>query len=94
MSVTQTVEIPANRRITLEVPPEVPVGRVILTFTPAVSPDFDTTDTPRARNKAAWEKLRELTKDSKLTVESFLEMKNADRALEAVIEERAGGSAP
>ena len=35
MTITQTVEIPASRRITLEVPPQVPVGRVILTFTPA-----------------------------------------------------------
>jgi hypothetical protein len=39
----------------------------------------------RAKNKAAWEKLRELTKDSTLTVEKFLEMKNEDRALEAAI---------
>jgi hypothetical protein len=36
--VTQTVDIPANSRLTLEVPPEVPVGRAILTFTPAVLP--------------------------------------------------------
>ena len=35
MIITQTVEIPSSRRITLEVPPQVPVGRVILTFTPA-----------------------------------------------------------
>jgi hypothetical protein len=34
MSVTQTVEIPASRRLTIEVPPEIPVGPVILTFTP------------------------------------------------------------
>jgi len=34
MTITQTVEIPANRRITLEVPREVPAGRVILTITP------------------------------------------------------------
>ena len=32
MTITQTIEIPADRRIT--VPPEVPVGPVILTFTP------------------------------------------------------------
>ena len=32
MRVTQTVEIPANRRITLEVPREIPAGSVILTF--------------------------------------------------------------
>jgi len=34
MSVTQTVEIPANRRLTIDVPREVPAGQVILTFTP------------------------------------------------------------
>ena len=32
MTITQTVEIPADRRIT--VPREVPTGAVILTFTP------------------------------------------------------------
>jgi hypothetical protein len=37
MSVTQTIEIPANRRITIEVPPQIPMGTVILTFTPAES---------------------------------------------------------
>jgi len=37
MAITQTVEIPANRRITLEVPLEVPTGQVVLTFTPAQS---------------------------------------------------------
>jgi hypothetical protein len=38
MSVTQTVEIPASRRLTIDVPCEVPVGRSVLTFTavPAV----------------------------------------------------------
>jgi antitoxin (DNA-binding transcriptional repressor) of toxin-antitoxin stability system len=34
MTITQTVDIPADRRITLEVPREVPVGRTILAFTP------------------------------------------------------------
>ena len=33
MTITQTVEIPADRRIT--VPREVPTGSVIITFTPA-----------------------------------------------------------
>ena len=37
MTITQTIEIPADRRITLEVPREVPTGPVILTFTPARS---------------------------------------------------------
>jgi len=37
MSVTQTVEIPANHWLTIEVPREVPEGRATLTFTPAVT---------------------------------------------------------
>ena len=35
MTITQTVEIPADRRLFVEVPKEVPAGKVILTFTPA-----------------------------------------------------------
>jgi hypothetical protein len=44
MIVTQTIAIPADRRITLEVPREVPVGRAILTFTPATADDHDGLD--------------------------------------------------
>jgi len=39
MTISQTVEIPASRRITLEVPRAVPEGKVILTFTPVVETD-------------------------------------------------------
>ena len=35
MIIEQTIEVPASRRITLDVPPQIPVGKVILTFTPA-----------------------------------------------------------
>jgi hypothetical protein len=35
MTITQTVEIPADRRLIIEVPRELPTGRTILTFTPA-----------------------------------------------------------
>ena len=34
MSITQTVNVPADRRLTIEIPREVPEGPVILTFTP------------------------------------------------------------
>jgi hypothetical protein len=37
MSVTQTVEIPASHRLVIDVPGEVPAGKAILTFTPAVA---------------------------------------------------------
>ena len=35
MTITQTVEIPASHRLTIDVPREIPAGPVILTFTPA-----------------------------------------------------------
>ena len=35
MTITQTVEVPASRRITIEVPREIPPGATIITFTPA-----------------------------------------------------------
>ena len=35
MTITQTVEIPASHRLTIDVPREVPAGPVVLTFTPA-----------------------------------------------------------
>jgi len=43
MSITQTVDIPASHKLTIDVPREVPTGPVILTFTPktAVADDFD-----------------------------------------------------
>jgi len=34
MTITQTVEIPATGGRTIEIPREVPAGKVILTFTP------------------------------------------------------------
>ena len=34
-TITQTVEIPADRRLTIDVPREVPIGLVVLSFTPA-----------------------------------------------------------
>jgi hypothetical protein len=35
MTITQTVVIPPDRRLVIDVPNEVPVGRVVLAFTPA-----------------------------------------------------------
>ena len=35
MTITQTIEVSTNNRsITLEIPPQIPAGKVILTFTP------------------------------------------------------------
>ncbi|MDR3170030.1 MAG: hypothetical protein LBU17_00210 [Treponema sp.] len=45
-------------------------------------------DETRIKCSAARQKLRELCKNSKLTVDGFLAMKHADRVLEAAIDER------
>ena len=34
MTVTQTVEVPASHRLTIDVPREIPAGRTIIAFTP------------------------------------------------------------
>jgi hypothetical protein len=39
--ITQTVEVPASHRLTVDVPREVPAGPVILTFTPKTAADDD-----------------------------------------------------
>jgi hypothetical protein len=41
MTVTQTVEVPASHKLTIDVPREVPSGAVILTFTPKTSAAVD-----------------------------------------------------
>ncbi|MDR2898533.1 MAG: hypothetical protein LBU99_06915 [Spirochaetaceae bacterium] len=46
MSITQTVEIPISHRLTIDVPSEIPVGRTILTFTPAAEQNRNTAQLP------------------------------------------------
>jgi len=35
MSITQTVEVPASHKLTIDVPSEVPEGSTVITFSPA-----------------------------------------------------------
>jgi hypothetical protein len=44
------VEIPASRRLTIEVPPEAPVGKAMLTFTPV--PEVSSAARGQSRNEA------------------------------------------
>jgi hypothetical protein len=91
-TIRKTVKVPANRRLRLDLdlsPLErYPFGEARF----EIVLNLPSRDEIKAKNKAAWEKLRELTKDSTFAVEKFLEMKNADRALETAIEERTQGS--
>jgi hypothetical protein len=41
MTITQTVDIPADHRLVIDVPYEVPTGRAILAFTPTVDRESD-----------------------------------------------------
>ena len=77
MIIEQTVEIPADHRIFLDLPPELPVGKAKITITPQpekpVSYIYDTVT-----------KLRGIAKEmgSSLTVEEFLEMRQEDLRFE------------
>jgi hypothetical protein len=75
MTIQQTVEIPASHRLTIDVPREVPAGKAsILLF-------FDNSDTTPSTGKTPekWvNPLLGLAKDSKLTVERFMEMQRED----------------
>ena len=44
MSITQTVDVPDNHRLTIDVPREIPVGPVILTFTPCSRKEIEFED--------------------------------------------------
>ena len=47
MTIEQTVEIPANHRLVIDVPREVPAGKAVITFTPAAE-DTDNDPLPIA----------------------------------------------
>jgi len=70
MSIMQTVEIPASRRLTIDVPCEVPIGRAILTFTPA-SADRETLERIEARDIELINRYAERLNQEALDVLSF-----------------------
>jgi len=77
MTITQTVEIPADRRIFLDLPPELPVGKAKITITSQA-------EKHTSNSYEAAVCLRGLTKKmgSDLTVERFLESRQEDFLLE------------
>ncbi|MDR1429474.1 MAG: hypothetical protein LBI85_04220 [Spirochaetaceae bacterium] len=79
MTIEQTVEIPADRRLTIEVPPEIPAGRVILAFTPAgvTRPRHRLTE----RQRAAIENCHGIAKGI-LSSDESLKMRHEDFELE------------
>ena len=77
MTIEKTIEIPASRKITLEVPPEIPVGSIarlelIWSSEKEMTNNLD----------LALEKIWMICKDSSITVDSFLAMRRNDKELE------------
>jgi hypothetical protein len=79
MTIEQTVEIPADRRLVIEVPPEIPAGRAVLAFTSTgeALPRRRLTE----RQRAAIEKCRGIAKGV-LSSDEALEMRREDLELE------------
>ncbi len=77
MTIEQTIEIPADHRIFLDLPLELPLGKVKVTVTPQP-------EKPIANSHGAVANLRGLAKKmgSTLTVEDFLAMRREDLLLE------------
>jgi len=82
MTIEQTVEIHADHRLIFEIPGEIPEGRakVALTINPAAE-EPEQNDAYSGFD-AVLAEIRELCKDSKLTVDSFLETRRKDLELE------------
>jgi hypothetical protein len=81
MTIEQIVEIPASRRLFVEVPREIPAGRTILTFTPAPSVE-DAKVSPRMTAGEAIEKCRGIAKGSRFTSRRLFEDRRGEAALD------------
>jgi hypothetical protein len=81
MTIEQTVKIPENRRLTIEVPREIPVGEAILTFTPK-SVEPANKKNAQVSLKEAIETACNLAKNSRFSSEALFEERRKDRALD------------
>jgi len=77
MTIEQIVEIPADRRITFEVPPEIPTG-VTARFEIHCFPQREAVNDLDSSLEEIWA----LCKDAPVTVDSFLEERRRDNKLE------------
>jgi hypothetical protein len=79
MTIEQTVEIPADHRLTIEVPPEIPAGKAVLAFTPVG--ELRSRRRLTERQRAAIEKCWGIAKGV-LSSDESLEMRRKDLELE------------
>ena len=81
MTIEQTVEIPADRRLVLEVPPEIPAGRAVLAFTAVPAPVQRKIDPVKAEE--ARKRLCGMGKTDGHELDRFMAEKAAEKDLEA-----------
>ena len=85
MTLTQTVKIPADYRISLELPRSVPTGvNASISITIPTSYETQNSIEPVKPVKS----FRGILKDKGITIERFLEMQREDKALEDAADER------
>jgi hypothetical protein len=96
MSITQTVEVPASHRLTIDVPREIPAGPTVIVFKPVAKTSSGMTaqeakdrglgwgDGPRIDPMQAIENCSGLAKrlGINLSIDDFLEMRRQDKELE------------
>jgi hypothetical protein len=73
MTIEQIVEIPATRRLVLDLPPEIPAGRAKAALTL-------TFEAPPSRHKA--KSFRGILKGRGISLDRFMEMQREDKVLE------------
>jgi hypothetical protein len=86
MTLEQTVEIPKNHRISIQVPPEVPVGRAKIVIFPEPATKKPVKHQQKESLDETLERIWAMTKDSALTSDKFLEIKHKDLELENALD--------
>ena len=85
MTITQTVEIPADYRISLELPRSVPAGAMAqVSITISTAFESQSGAEPAKQVKS----FRGILKDKGISLERFREMQRQDKALEDAADER------
>jgi cytidylate kinase len=83
MTIEQTVEIPANHRLVIDVPPYIPKGKATISF--SIAPAHSNEGSQSAKT---WRAFRGMFKGSGGTVADFLKRTRTDRDLEDEIDKR------
>jgi hypothetical protein len=86
MTIEQTVEIPADHRLYIDVPPYIPEGKATITFSIAPA-----NRDGASQSAGTWRSFRGMFRGSGGTVADFLKRMRADRELEDEIDKRRKG---